>query len=156
MPQRPSGPKRKAPARMRKKQRREAASSTTSAQNLFAFTVDATTGQVVTVEALGAGGTRRKVSDRQRKTLERVGRERLESVVEEAFEAGIDCVLGDSEEPLEVVDERDAELRHALVAPLLQRSSVGRRLKSEVLGRAVLGSLIQNSIDPAGHPARTP
>jgi hypothetical protein len=128
-----------------------------SRRKLFSFTVDTQTGQVVTVEALDAAGTRRKVSDRQRKTLAREGRERLESVVEEAFEAGIDCVLGDSDEKLETPDrERDAQLRHDLVAPLIQHSPVGRRLKREVLERAVLGTMLQNSINPVGHTLRTP
>ena len=143
---RQNGLKRKAPARMQKK----------SEQDLFAFTVDARTGQVVTVETVGAGGSRRKVSERQRKTLEREGRERLESVVEEAFSAGIDCVLGDSDEtPENAEGERDAELRHVLVAPLIQNSPAGRKLKKEILERAVLGTLIQNSINPTGHAART-
>src|SRR5262245_3659381 len=69
------------------------------AGNLLAFTVDATTGNVVSVESLDASGARRRVSVRQQKSLAREGRERLESVLEEAFEAGIDCVLGVSDPP---------------------------------------------------------
>jgi hypothetical protein len=55
------------------------------AANLLAFTVDATTGNVVSVETLDASGARRRVSVRQQKSLAREGRERLESVLEEAF-----------------------------------------------------------------------
>jgi hypothetical protein len=114
------------------------------------FTVDATTGNVVTVETLDASGARHPVSVRQQKTLAREGRERLESVLEEAFEAGIDCVLGDSDQPEAVEGELDAKLRHDLIAPLLQGSPAGRRLKRESLQRVRLGTLIQSSIDPSG------
>ena len=145
---RQNGLKKNAPARMRKHRTRSGTSQ--RAQSLFAFTVDTNTGQVVTVEALDAAGARRKVSDSRMKVLAREGRQRLESVVEEAFEAGIDCVLGDSDEKLETKErDEDAQLRHDLIAPLIQNSAAGRRLKREVLQRAVLGTLIQNSINPA-------
>ena len=146
---RQNGLKKNAPARMRKQRTRTGPSQ--RANSLFSFTVDTNTGQVVTVEALDAAGTRRKVSDSRMKVLAREGRQRLESVVEEAFEAGIDCVLGDSDEKLENTErEEDAQLRHDLIAPLIQKSAAGRRLKREVLQRTVLGTLIQNSMNPAG------
>ena len=150
---RQNGLKKNSPARMRKPRAGATTtqSETQSAGKLFSFTVDTTTGQVVTVEALDAAGTRRKVSDSRVKVLARQGRQRLESVVEEAFEAGIDCVLGDSNEKLESDErEEDAQLRHELIAPLIQDSAVGRRLKREVLQRAMLGTLIQGSMNPAG------
>ena len=147
-PRRNSSPKANASARTRKE--RKTASTTPSGGNLFSFTLDATTGEVVRVETLDAEGTRRKVPERQRKTLARKGRERVEEVLVEAFEAGIDCVLGDSSEPSET---DDAELRHDLVAPLLKRSSASRLLKPESLNRAILGTLMQHS---ANEPPRAP
>ena len=145
---RQNGLKKNAPARMRKRTR---TGRSQRAGSLLSFTVDTSTGQVVTVEALDAAGTRRKVSDSRVKVLAREGRQRLESVVEDAFEAGIDCVLGDSDEKLESTErESDAQLRHDLLAPLIRDSAAGRRLKREVLQRAVLGTLIQNSINPEG------
>jgi hypothetical protein len=72
----------------------------------------------------------------------------------EAFEAGIDCVLGDSAEPSET--DRDAELRHELVAPLIQRSSASRLLKPEILDRAILGTLMQHAVNPAAETPRVP
>src|SRR5687767_10985885 len=116
-PRRNSSQKTNASARTRKQGKTP--STTPSSGNLFSFTLDATTGEVVKVETLNAEGTRRKVPERQRKTLARKGRERVEEVLVEAFEAGIDCVLGDSSEPSET--DRDAELRHDLVAPLIKR-----------------------------------
>ena len=144
----------KNPARRKSRARAATtAAAAPSARSLFSFTVDTSTGQVVTVEALDAGGARRKVSESRMKVLAREGRQRLESVVEEAFEAGIDCVLGDSSDKLEGGErEDDAQLRHDLIAPLIQNSSAGRRLNRVVLQRAVLGSLIHTSMPPACQP----
>jgi hypothetical protein len=125
-----------------------------AAGNLLAFTVDATTGNIISVETLDASGERHKLSIRQQRSFAREGRERLESVLEEAFEAGIDCVLGDSDQPEAAESEVDAKLRHDLIAPLIQGSPAGRRLKREFLQRAVLGTLIQSSID-SGPPSRS-
>jgi len=151
-PRRNSSPKTNASARKRKE--RKAASTTPTGGNLYSFTVDATTGEVVKVETLNAEGTRRKVPERQRKTLARKGREQFEEVLVEAFEAGIDCVLGDSPEPSE--SDRDAELRHELVTPLIKRSSASRLLKAESLNRAILGTLMQHSVSPATETPRAP
>lgn len=151
-PRRNSSPKPNASAR--KRNERKAASTTPTGGNLYSFTVDATTGEVVKVETLNAEGTRRKVPERQRKALARKGRERFEEVLVEAFEAGIDCVLGDSPEPSE--SDRDAELRHELVAPLIKRSSASRLLKPESLNRAILGTLMQHSVSPATETPRAP
>lgn len=134
------------------KQRKEPGTEA-SAGNLLSFTVDVNTGHVVTVETLDATGTRRRVSVRQQKFLAREGRERLESVLEEAFEAGIDCVLGDSDQADAAEGELDAKLRHDLIAPLIQGSPAGRRLKRELPYRARLGTLIQSSLD-SGLPSR--
>ena len=120
-----------------------------SKAKVLTFTVDATTGNVLTVESLDASGARRRVSIREQKTLARAGRERLESVLEEAFEAGIDCVLGDGDQRETAESELDAKLRHDLIAPLIESSPAGRRLKRELLQRARLGPLIQSSIHHA-------
>jgi hypothetical protein len=121
--------------------------------NLYSITLDASTGEVVTVETLNAAGSRRKVSERQRKSLAREGRERFEEALVEAFEAGIDCVLGDENDQSE--SDEVAKLRRDLAAPLMQRSPASRLLKRDVLDRAVLGTLMQHSINSlAGQPAR--
>jgi hypothetical protein len=125
---------------------------------LFSFTLDANTGEVVRVETLDAAGSRRKVPDRQRETLARKGRERLQAALEEAFEAGIDCVLGGDEPPDTAESERDAAFRHVLVAPLMKRSPASRLLKRDVLDRAILGTLMQHSVNSTStiHAPHTP
>lgn len=147
----PARPRQNSPKRNEgRAKEQKSASAGPPAGGLFSFTIDASTGQLVTVESLDAAGTRRKVSKRQAKTLAREGRARVEEVLVEAFEAGIDCVLGDADEPLENSErERDAELRRELAAPLMQQSPAGRLLKREALDRAVLGALLQHSADVA-------
>ena len=118
------------------------------ANNLVSFTIDPTTGQVVKVETLDSNGGRHEASDQEKASLAQQGRERLEEALEEAFEAGIDCVLGGGDEQSDTEQtKQDAEIRHVLVAPLIQRSPANRLLRREVLGRAIVGTLIHNSIN---------
>jgi hypothetical protein len=142
--------KQNASSRTRESRKQQTSGTEQAAGNLFSFTLDAATGQVVKVEKLDAAGTRRKVPDRQVKILVRKERARLEEAIEEAFEAGINCVLGENGEQHEAQEtEQDAELRHVLVAPLIEHSSASHLLKRETLDRALLGSLIQQSTNPA-------
>jgi len=115
---------------------------------LFAFTIDANTAQVVKLEALDASGARRELSDEEKASLTQSGaREELEEFVEKAFEAGIACVLGD-DEGQQKSDEPDeeAELRHLLLAPLIEHSPVKRLIQREALNRAILGTLLQRAM----------
>jgi len=66
-----------------------------SAGKLFTFTIDASTAQIVRLEAEDASGERHELSDEEKASLAQAGSEgSLEQFVERAFEAGIDCVLG--------------------------------------------------------------
>jgi hypothetical protein len=135
----------------------EVAATDQPAGKLFTFTIDATTGQVVKFEALDASGAHRELSDEERASLVHDGSERLEDALEQAFEAGIDCVLGsegeqdDSEE-----SAQDSELRHLLLAPLIEHSAAKRLLQREALNRAILGTLIQRSVKPTPAPTAGP
>jgi hypothetical protein len=130
------------------------------AGRLFAFTIDASTAQVVKLETLDASGARRELSEEEKASLAQTGaEERLEQFVERAFEAGIACVLGEegpqhrSGEPAE-----EAELRQLLLTPLIEHSSVRCLMQREALNRAILGTLLQYAIkgvpaDAASAPA---
>ena len=119
-----------------------------SGGKFFTFTIDARTGQVVKFETLDATGVRYELSDEERASLAREGSERLEEALEEAFEAGIDCVLGENGHD-ERESEQDAQLRHLLLTPLIKDSPAKRLLQREVLGRAILATLIQHSMKPS-------
>jgi hypothetical protein len=119
---------------------------------LFTFTIDAS-GKVVKFESIDSNGTRHELSDGEKASLAQNGIDNLEEALEVAFEAGIECVLGDEEEELADAEEtrEDAELRHSLLGPLMEHSPAKRFLRREVLNRAILGTLIQSAMET--HPA---
>jgi hypothetical protein len=113
-------------------------------------TIDADSGDIVRIEGLDSTGARRELSDEEKKSLRKEGRsdERLAALVEQAFEAGIACVLGDvgdAEEEAAEESPEDAELRRMLLAPLIERSAVGHLMERAALNRAILGTLLEHS-----------
>jgi hypothetical protein len=125
-----------------------------SAGRLLAFTIDASTAQIVKLESLDAGGGRHELSEEEKNSLVHArGEGRLEEVLEQAFEAGIDCVLGGSEADSGKESEEEAKLRHLLLTPLIEHSAAKRLLQREVLNRAMLETLIQHSMKSQAAPA---
>jgi len=118
-----------------------------SAGKLFTFTIDASTGQVVRLEAEDASGERHELSDEEKASLARAGTAGdLEQFVERAFEAGIACVLGGGPEDKAEEPADEAELRHLLLTPLIEHSPARRLLQREVLNRAILETLIHHAM----------
>ena len=117
------------------------------AGKLFTFTIDVSTAQVVKLEAEDASGARHELSDDEKASLAQAGTEGgLEQLVERAFEAGIDCVLGDGEREDRADEPADeAELRQLLLTPLIEHSPAKRLMQREALSRAILGTLIQHA-----------
>lgn len=111
---------------------------------LVSFTVEAQTGRIVKVESVDPGGARQELTEEARAALARdQARATVEGVVEQAFEAGIDCVLGAEDEDAPESDE-DADLRRMLLRSLIQRSAA-RLVERDVLRRAIVGSLIRQA-----------
>jgi len=126
-----------------------------AAAKLITVTIDANTAQVVRLEALDASGARHELTDEEKANLLKLAsKARLEEVVEQAFEAGIACVLG-GEVPQDNESVEDAELRHMLLTPLIQHSPAKRLMTREVLNRALLQTLIEHSIKPQPGVAET-
>jgi len=121
--------------------------TTPPAGKLFTFTIDASTAQVVKLEAEDASGARHELSDEEKASLAQAGTAGgLEQLVERAFEAGIDCVLGDGEREDRADEPADeAELRQLLLTPLIEHSPAKRLMQREALNRAILGTLIQHA-----------
>jgi hypothetical protein len=124
------------------------ADSDQSAGKLIAFTIDANTAQIVKLESLDATGARHELSDEEKASFVHEGAGKLEDVLEQAFEAGIDCVLGDGARDEAEESQEDAKLRHLLLTPLLEHSAARRLLQPEVLHRAILETLVQHSMKP--------
>ncbi len=124
-----------------------AAAEPPPSSDLVALTVDAATGRIVRVEGVNAAGARHDLSGDEKARLAKteVGAT-LQGIVEEAFEAGIACALGqgaDETEPSE--SEEDAELSRTLLHALIERSAAKRFLRREVLGRAIVGTLVRQA-----------
>jgi hypothetical protein len=120
-------------------------------RQLLTITVDPDTARVVRIEKLEEGGKCHELTTSDREVLlSRATDGRLEDVVERAFEAGIACVLDDEAVPIASNESADeAELRHRLLAPLIERSVVRHLMERAVLDRAILSTLIDHSTTQA-------
>lgn len=124
---------------------------------LLAFTIDASTAQIVKLVSLDASGVSHELSDDEKASLATAAsRDRLEEVLEQAFEAGIACAMGeaiaadlaeDVAEDRAKESEEDAELRHLLLKPLIEHGAAKDLMKPEVLNRAILETLIEQSMN---------
>ena len=121
-----------------------------SAGDLVSVTIDAATGRIVRVEGMDAAGARRELSEDEKKRLAKPeDGATLRQVVEQAFEAGVACALGDTageEGPPE--SDEDAELSRSLLQSLIKGSAAERLMQREVLGRAIVGTLIEHAAAP--------
>jgi hypothetical protein len=111
--------------------------------DLFALTISADTGEIVKVEKVEGSGARRDLRDDDTMGLSAKAALTLDALIEQAFEAGIACMLGvrnrsaDAEE-----SDEEADLRRALLMPLMENTWAKDSLKREVLGKAILASAI--------------
>jgi hypothetical protein len=122
-----------------------------AASNLVAFTLDPDTGEIVKVEGVDRAGKRHDLSAEERASLVAGEPRTIETVLEQAFEAGIACVLGDEagddDDTMEAEAEADgdADLRRLLLRPLMAHSPAKGLMERALLGHAILGTLIQQA-----------
>jgi len=111
-----------------------------SDSDLLTITIQAKTGQIIKIQSAEGGDGRNELSDQERADLLKKGaKDTLEALIEQAFEAGIACVLGDAVGRSEAEEsEEEADLRHLLLEPLIRQSPVQRLMQREVLSRATL------------------
>jgi hypothetical protein len=114
-----------------------------SQPDLFALTISADTGEIVKLEKVEGSGTRRDLRDDDAVGLSDKAALTLDALVEQAFEAGIACMLGVQTESAEAEEsDEEADLRRALLMPLMENTWAKDSLKREVLGKAILASAI--------------
>jgi len=115
--------------------------------DLVTVTFHAKTGQIVKIEGVNGSGAHHELSDEEKASLEKkIGKATLEAIFEQAFEAGLACALGDGadeDDPLE--SEKDKNLRHLLLRPLIENSAAKRLMRRDVLSRAILKTLIHHA-----------
>lgn len=126
-----------------------------TAGKLIAFTIDTSTAQIVKLESLDTAGDRHELTDDEKASLVHEGTGKLEDVLEQAFEAGIDCVLGEGAQDGAEESQGEAKLRHLLLTPLIEHSAAKRLLQPEVLHRAILETLVQHSMKPTAASSRS-
>jgi hypothetical protein len=120
---------------------------TPSNAGLITATIEAATGRIIEVRSIDdAGKSSELTMDRRARLSEQIGEASLEDLFEEAFEAGIACVLGDGAEDVEAGEsEEDVALRHQILRPMIENSAARRLLQKDVLGRAIIGTLIRKA-----------
>lgn len=112
--------------------------------DLVVVTLKASTGSIVSVEMATPDGARHALTDSE--TARLVGeRPTFASLVHDAFEAGIACVLdevggGADERSGETAE--DVDLHDALLDALIEHSAAKRLLSRETLHSAVLGTIM--------------
>lgn len=150
-----------------RKSRRQGGHASTSEQlsrpERFTVTLDANTGEIIEIEGVDATGARHELSKNERLDLSRYnGQFSLEELLEQAFEAGIACVLGGEDGPDEAKEAReDADLRRILLKPLIEESPAARLMRRDVLDRAIVETLLHHSLKSRpesreGSPSKEP
>ena len=115
--------------------------------DLLTFTIQARTGQIVKIESVDSAGAHHELSDEEKTNLAKEkSKATVEDMLEQAFEAGIACVLGDADSEGDPPESaKDADLRRLLLRPLIEDGAAKRLMQSDILSRAMLTSLIQNA-----------
>jgi hypothetical protein len=81
-------------------------------------------------------GSRRDLRDDERASLSAKAAPTLDALIERAFEAGIACVLGVQARHAEVEEtDEEADLRRALLVPLMENTWAQDSLKTRGLGQ---------------------
>ena len=127
------------------KQPMAAAASSAGNGDLVVVTLKASTGSIVSVEIAAADGSRHPLTDGETERL--VGeRPTFASLVHDAFEAGIACVLDDGgADEVAGESEEDVDLHDALLDALIERSAAKRLLRRETLQSAALSTIIHSA-----------
>jgi len=119
------------------------ASPAKAANGVYSFTVDTAKGQVVTVERVDSAGARHSLSAAERaKFAADHPAMPLRQLVERAFEAGIEFVLGDDTGPDSPESPEDTEISGELIQTMIGQSKAGKLLKGSTLDRAAIVTLI--------------
>ena len=115
--------------------------------DLLTVTIHAKTGQIIKIEGVDSAGRHHELSDEEKTNLAREkSKATLEDIIEQAFEAGIACVLGDEDGKDDSPESaNDADLRRLLLRPLIEDGAAERLMQRDLLNRAMLTTLIQNS-----------
>ena len=110
---------------------------------IYSFTVDTGRNKIVTVERVDSDGTRHALTaDEKTKLAKTPPAMPLRRLVERAFEAGMDYVLGADAEPETPESKEEGELSGILVQTMIKGSKASELVKGDTLDRTVIDTLI--------------
>lgn len=110
---------------------------------IYSFTVDTGANRIVMVERVDSDGTRHALTaDEKTKLAKTPPAMPLRRLVESAFEAGVDYVLGADAEAETPESKEEGELSGILVQTMIKGSKAKELLKSDTLDRTVIDTLI--------------
>jgi len=111
---------------------------------VYSFTIDTGTGRIVTVESVDTEGVRRPLTAEDKAKLAKSQPAMpLRQLVEHAFEAGIEYVLGEEAAHDAPETKEEGEFSGKLLKTMLESSSKAKELvKGDALDRTVIDTLI--------------
>lgn len=114
---------------------------------IYALTIDADEGRILKFEKVDSNGVHRELSDQEQSDLARsVAGSTLKAMIEQAFEAGINCLLDDAEEKDDGEESRDAvDVRRALLQSLINQTQAAALLQDKALGTAIVRTAFQQT-----------
>lgn len=142
----PTTPRPKAAPGSRKPKAKSAPAS--PAAGLISLTLDVEHGRIIAIERIEAEGARRALTETEKAQLARVdSATALQRLVERAFEAGIETILG-SDHGREPAESEEAQLSGMLLKSLIDDSSARELISSKTFDREIIGSLIARAAEP--------
>jgi hypothetical protein len=129
-------------------------SSPEAPEALVLVTLKASSGTIVKIEAVEPDGSHHELAPADVARLTGDGpKSTLQSIVHEAFEAGLACVLGGGDRAIaeEAASEgkEETELHDVLLDSLIAHSAAKRLLQQDVLNSAMLGTIISEASNGA-------
>ena len=122
---------------------KSAASPERPVAGIYSFTVDTGSNRIITVERVDSDGTRHQLTAEDKTKLAKTPSAMpLRRLVERAFEAGVDYVLGAGSEPETPESKEEGELSGILVQTMIKGSKANELVNSETLDRTVIDTLI--------------
>lgn len=121
-----------------------------TATGLYAFTVDTANGKVVMIEKVD-GTSRQPLSAEEKAQLAKQhGAMPLRQLIEQAFEAGIECVLGDGGGTKSPESERESELSGVVLQSLIEGTNARELIQPATLDRTIISSLFSHAATTVG------
>jgi hypothetical protein len=122
---------------------------------IYSVTVNTADGKILTVERVDTAGERHPLTAEDKKQLA-AGQAimPLRHLVEQAFEAGIECVLGESSAKHHAESKEDGELSDILIQALIEGGKAKELVKHDTLHRAAVETLIVHAAKGEGPAQR--